>query len=234
MPPRLSHVLSSLWRQFRNLAEDADFLVCLFLLAASWGTLKYVQGESGAALAGALIGAFAVLVGNWINRRNELRRRNEHRAEQVKNIKTLIAAELVNVAFGLIGAERTLSGYVSSFQAGAASQARCDLTYLSPRLMPRTTNLSGELLLLEVRDIDVLATLESNMAITRRNMDEVTQGERLFSLLSAQQLLGMVHNNMDLLAQAFECFAPARKFQLEDGKLELATEKLRRLSRQRE
>ena len=105
------------------------------------------------------------------------------------------------------------------------------MAYLSPRLMPRATNLSGELLLLEGRDIDVLATLESNMAITRRNIDEITRGQRSFSLLSAQQLLGMVRNDMALLAQAFERFAPDRRFQLEDGVAELATDKLRRLAR---
>lgn len=231
---KLGKDLSSAWQQIRNLAEDADFLVCLALLAAAFGSFRVFGGESGAALAGAFIGAFAVLVGNWINRRNELRRRNEQRAEQIANIKTLIAAELVNVATGMIGSENTLSGYVRAFLAGAATEERHDLAYLSPRGMPRTTALSSDLLLLDTRDIDVLATLEANMAITRRNMDEVTRGERSFSLLSAQQLVGMVCHDLGILAQTFDQFAPTRQLQLPDQQPELATTILRRLAQRRD
>jgi hypothetical protein len=234
MPPCLLQPLSSLWRQFRNLAEDADFLVCLFLLAAAIGSLKFIQGDSGAALAGALIGAFAVLVGNWINRRNELRRRNEDREDRIRNTKTLVAAELVNVASGMISTEETLSGYVRAFLAGAAVHEQNDLAYLSPRPMPRTANLAGDLLLLDRRDIDVLATLESNLAITRRNMDEVTRGQTTFSLLSAQQLVGMVRHDLNILAQAFEQFAPDRQCALSGRPPELTTVLLRRLSQRQD
>jgi hypothetical protein len=180
------------------------------------------QGEAGAALAGAFIGAFAVLVGNWINRRNELRRREEQRVEQIAKTKSLVTAELVNVATGMIGAEDTLSGFVRAFLTGAATHERYDLGYLSPRLMPRTTALSNELLLLDTRTIDVLATLESNMAISKRTMDEVTRGERPFSLLSAQQIVGMVRHDMGILAQAFDQFAPTRQLQLPGQQPQLA------------
>lgn len=143
---RLKERLSTLARQVRDLA-DADFLICLVLLAAAWGSFRVFHGEAGAALAGAFMGAFAVLVGNWINRRNELRRRKEQRAEQIAKAKTLVTAELVNVATGMIGAEDTLSGFVRSFLAGAVTHERYDLAYLSPRLMPRTAALSSDLLI---------------------------------------------------------------------------------------
>jgi hypothetical protein len=153
---------------------------------------------------------------------------------QARNLRTLITAELANVAFGLIGAERTLSGYVRSFQGDALVGDGVDIAYLSPRLMPHTTNLSSELLTLEAPQIDVLATLQNGLDVTRRNFDEVDQGQQRFSLLSAQRLLGFVRGDLAVMAQAFERFAADRKFQLEDGQPQLASELLRKLSRGRE
>ena len=46
----LKERLSALWRQVRDLAEDADFLICLVLLAAAWGSFRVFHGEAGAAL----------------------------------------------------------------------------------------------------------------------------------------------------------------------------------------
>jgi hypothetical protein len=209
--------------------DNVDLLVALFLVASGVGTLAYVVNPAAMGLGGSLIGAGVGLVGHWFNRLYQRLAKEKRDAAEIRKIKALVTAELVNVSFGLIGAERSLAACVKAIYAGASVGG--DVYGLSPRPIPRTSGMSSELLLLTEREIDVLATLESNLALTRLAVDEVATKHATMSLLVAQRLLGHVRGDMDLLRQAFECFAPERKFQLEDGKPELATEILGRISK---
>lgn len=142
----------------------------------------------------------------------------------------MIAAELVNVACGLIGAKEMMDSAVETVKAGGSLPNNADLTIDAPRLMPFTDNLGSELLLLQQREIDVLATLRSNLAVTRISMDEVSSGRRRFGLLTATQLEGMIRHDMNILSEAFEIFAPERKLALIGKDPELATTTLKRLA----
>ena len=126
-------------------------------------------------------------------------------------------------------ARTDIGGTRKAIYAGAS--VGNEVSGLSPRPTPRISGMSSELLLLTEREIDVLTTLESNLALTRLAVDEIATGLSIMSLLTAQRILGHARGDMDLLRQAFECFAPERKFQLEDGKPELATEILGRISK---
>lgn len=198
-------------------------------MASGVGTLAYVVNPAAMGLGGSLIGAGVGLVGHWFNRLYQRLAKDREDPTEIRKIKALVTAELVNVSFGLIGAERILAGQVKAIYAGAS--VGNDVSGLLPRPTPRTSAMSGELLLLTEREIDVLATLESNLALTRLAVDEVAIGLSTMSLFTTQRILGHVRGDMGLLRQAFECFAPERKFQLEDGKPELATEILGRISK---
>jgi len=119
---------------------------------------------------------------------------------------------------------------VETAQAGGGLPKNEDLTLYAPRLMPFTDNLGAELLILEQREIDVLTTLRSNLATTRMIMDGVSSGRRSFGLLTATQIAGSIRHALQVLSEAFEHFAPDRKFSLMGNDPELATTILRRQS----
>lgn len=213
-------------RQLRGLIDHADLFIALLLVAAGWSTIK-MPGEGWARLGGSFIGAGVVLLGSWFARLYERRKLKD----RIAKTKTLIAAELINVATGLVAAEEFLASGVRAFEAGSTG-GPFNLSHISPRPMPRAASLSGELLHLEEREVDVLTTLETNLAITRQSMDEVTKGQSSFSLLTASHLLDSVRFGMHILAQAFELLAPERQLQLPGRPPELASALLNRLSQQ--
>jgi hypothetical protein len=77
----------------------------------------------------------------------------------------------------------------------------------------------------------VLSVLLSNLEITRREIEELTQGNSHGGgYMDAQRLNGGITHIMGIFAEAFSLFAPTRKLQIEN-KEELATEICRRLAK---
>ncbi|MDE1894280.1 MAG: hypothetical protein KGM46_11545 [Pseudomonadota bacterium] len=78
--------------------------VAVFIFAVAIGLVLAVcrpwglDQAAAATLAGALFGGAAVVLGNGLNRWEDWRKRKN----RVKSLKTLIAAELVDVACGLL------------------------------------------------------------------------------------------------------------------------------------
>jgi hypothetical protein len=177
-----------------------------------------------------LLGAAVLLLGNWINRWNDRRRAEAAHKDKQANLKTLIAAELVNVAAGLIGALRSMDAAIGSAEAGAALPAEYDLSRDLPRPMPFIDSLGSELAILETRDLDVLATLRANLVVTGTSMEEISDGKRPFGWLVARQLHSGLRHDMRILSEAFEQFAPTRKLAVEGRDPELATVILTRLA----
>lgn len=218
-----------MWR----LIGFTDILIVILLLLIGallmhWQNMK--SAEAIATLVGALFGGAALLLGNWINRWNERSKACKDLEKRVSKLKAMIAAELVNVACGLIDAKEMMEAAVRTAQAGGGLPNNEDLTRYAPRLMPFTDNLGSKLLILEQREIDVLTTLRSNLATTRMIMDEVSSGRRSFGLLTATQLDGSIRHDMKILSEAFEHFAPERKLALMGKDPQHATTILRRLS----
>lgn len=214
-------------------ATSADLLIFLALIGGAV-TLVCVYDikspDAIATLVGALIGAAALLLGNYISRCNLLHKAREESKERVRKLKATISAELVNVAAGLIGTKDTIDAAVGQAQSGGSLPDHVDLTTDTPRPMPFTDNLASELLILAQSEVDVLATLRSNLHITRMIMDEVTLGKRSFSLLAAQQIMESIRHVIGILAEAFDRFAPERQLQLLGKDPELASTLLRRLA----
>ena len=218
-----------MWR----LIGFTDILIVILLLLIGallmhWQNMK--SAEAIATLVGALFGGAALLLGNWINRWNERRKACKDLEERVSKLKAMIAAELVNVAYGLIDAKEMMDAAVMTAKAGGNLPDNADLTLYTPRLMPFTDALGSDLLILEQRGIDVLATLRSNLAITRISMDEVNSGRRQFGYLTATQIEGVIRHDMKILSEAFEHSAPEGKLALMGKDPQHATTILRRLS----
>jgi hypothetical protein len=217
----------------RQIGGCIDILLVVLLLSVGGVLLCWIDMKSKEAIAtlvGALFGGAALLFGNWINRWNERGKGCKELEERASKLKAMIAAELVNVACGLIDAKESMDAAVRTAKAGGNLPDSKDLTRHAPRLMPFTDNIGSDLLILKQRGIDVLATLRSNLATTRMIMDEVSSGRRSFGLLTARQLDGSIRHDMKILSEAFEHFAPERKFALGEKDPELATTILRRLS----
>jgi hypothetical protein len=114
------------WRDGRGaggfVASNSDLL--LFLVLAACGVLLITRRVRGmdigasAALAGALFGGAALLLGNWINRYNDRVRAINDLKDLRSKLNTLIAAELVNVAAGLIDAKKFVDAAVAQLQTG--------------------------------------------------------------------------------------------------------------------
>ena len=178
-------------------------------------------------LAGALFGGAAVLLGNWINRVNSRHQNFCEIEERREKLKALVGAELVNVAVGLIGAKNLMDAAIVSAVAQGSVATQLDMGRYRPRAMPFTDSLGTELLILEHRAIDALTTLRSNLAITTREMDEITSGTT-FRLLKATALSNGLGHDMTILAKALECFIPTRKLTVPGKEPELATTILKR------
>lgn len=208
----------------------------LFLLLTAIGTWVIVSKPwaldpaSAAALSGAMYGGAALLLGNWINRVSEWRRTTAEAAQRVEKLKALIAAELVDVAIGLMGAKQLMDAAINSLTAGGPASTSLDMIRYRPRAMSLTEGLGSELLVLETAAIDALVTLSTNLSITRQAMDEVTQAANP-GLLRTTQLSNGLGHDMTVLSQTIQHVAPDRKLQMPGKEPELLSRILERASR---
>jgi hypothetical protein len=219
-----------------RITNHIDLVLFAALVAFGWYVLACRPWGIGhdqaaaAGLAGALFGGAALLLGNWINRANDRFKAAQDQAGQVEKLNTMIAAELVNVACGLMSAKQLVDSAVISARAGGQVPDALDLSLYRPRQMPFTCGLGTKLLALEKEAIDAIATLQSNLAVTRQGMDEVTAGAR-FGLLKATSLSNCLGHDMAVLAEVFTHIAPTRRFSIADAEPELATEILKRAAK---
>lgn len=208
----------------------------LFILLTAFGTLVIVSKPwaldppSAAALSGAMYGGAALLLGNWINRVSEWRRATAEAAQRVEKIKTLIAAELVDVAIGLMEAKQLMDAAIFSLNSGGSVSQTIDMSRYRPRPYYLTDSLGGELLVLDSATIDALATLRTNLAITRQSMDGIA-GSPNFGLLRATELSNEVGHDMAVLSQTIQLIAPNRKLLFPGKEPELLSTILVRASR---
>jgi hypothetical protein len=202
-------------------------------VAAPWvGPMLKLEPPLIGAFTGALIGSAAAMLGALLTRLVAKSDKQSSDAERRRAIKTLIAAELVNVSGGYIGLQRTMRAAQRAIAAGESALGQVDFSNEMPRSMPFTSALGTELLVLSPSEIDVLSTLESNLSLTQRQLQEVSTGKRNFGLLTVPALSQGIAHDMDILAQAFEKLAPLRKLAVENQPPELAPVLLRRLAAQ--
>ncbi len=191
----------------------------LFLALIAFGLWVVVcqpwklDGAAAASLAGAVFGGAALLLGNWINRSSDRHKSEHEQLQRVEKIKALIAAELVDVAIGLMDAKKLMDAAIVSLNAGGPVATTLDMSRYRPRTMSFTDGLGAELLALEKASIDALTTLRSNLAVTRQAMDEITDGAN-FGLLKATSLSNGLGHDMTVLSETFGHIAPDRKLQL--------------------
>jgi len=188
------------------------------------------DGGATATLVGALFGAAAVLAGNWINRVRTQRQADRVLEERRAKLQVLIAAELVNVAVGLMSGKEYTDAAVTSGRAGAALPNAVDLSLYLPRAMPFTDSLGTELLVLDAQTVDALSTLRSSLIATRAQMQDAGQEGRM-GLLRAEALSNGQAHSMGVLVDVFKRVAPDRKFQREGELPELVSDMLTKAAR---
>jgi hypothetical protein len=187
-----------------------------------------LSGALGGALIGAAGALLALLVVDW---RQTVAAR-QLRAEKLDSTCKLIAAELVNVALGLIQTKRTMDVAIETYHNNDVVPENENFERDRPREMPLTDSLGADLLILPSSSLDALATLKANLARTADSLAEISSGRQRFGLLAAQRLSGGLAHDMTVLAKCFDCFAPERKLEFSNRpKAELATELLREFSR---
>jgi hypothetical protein len=222
-----------------------DLALCVILVVIAsflprWKPYGW-DAASVSTLVGALAGAAALLLGNWINRINdakraeaeskareetealrreaEVQRKEAARAERLAKVKALVTARLVAVALKLIHTKRLAD-------AALTSQAHVDSELLLSTLPEGTgllRDLGAELLELEPADLDALETLDTNLEINILTLSrEPTVG--LFRLPMVLSGLGAA---MTVLAKCFERISPNRSFSIEGQKPVLASVILR-------
>jgi hypothetical protein len=199
--------------------------VCVIL----WPVHGFDVGAS-AALAGALFGAAALLLGNWINRYNDSNSAYVELEQRRTKLKTLLAASLVDIAAGLISAKGYVDSALTSLHAGAAMSGREDMTWLTPP-KPFSDLLGLELLILDQPAIDSLMTLDSNLSRTATTMADITRSGASLGLLSATKLSNGLSHDMNVLAEVFQDIAPNRQFSFDAKPPELVISILKRLAK---
>ena len=98
--------------------------------------------------------------------------------------------------------------------------------YIIERLKEPST-WRGIILILAAAEIDALATLRANLAITSQRMEALTRGET-FGLLTATELSNGLGHDMDVLAHAVRLVAPDRKVAIRNGHPELLIDLLQK------
>jgi hypothetical protein len=214
--------------------SNADLWLFLVLVGAGlvvvWFQYQKPDAAAAATLAGAMFGGGAVLLGNWISRRAERERLASEAEDRRSKFKTLITAELVNLAAGLIGSKEYFHAASLHAAGGGVLQQQPDLIRSLPREMPFVASAGVELLQLEQPAIDALVTLRVSLALTRTEMESIIDGRDRFGLLRIGAVSNALSHDLDLLAQAFERIAPTRRLSLADCEPELASVLLRRVA----
>jgi hypothetical protein len=217
----------------KHLLSNSDLVLFAVLVAGGfWIILCPIHGfdpGASAALAGALFGGAALLLGNWINRYSQSQAAEDELEQRRIKLRTLLAAELVNVAASLIDAKRFVDAALTTLNAGGTLGQQQDMTWLMP---PRPWNdrLDLELLILGRPAIDALMTLRSNLFKTGRAMEAITEGRDGFGWLRVTALSSGLALDMTVLIKVFEHIAPNRKFVLDGKPPELVTSILKRLA----
>lgn len=211
-----------------NIESILAFLLTLFGLFVLF--VKPVGGnvEASAGLSGALFGSAAVLIGNAINGYYQQSATIEKEAAQVEKIKTLIAAELINIVCGLIDAKRIIDAAIATIDAGGSVSDKLDMARYLPRPMPFTDSLGVEILLLDKKAVDAIATLRSNLEITRKEMNEITAGSSF--RLKVRSLSDSLAFDSGVLAELLTYIAPNRKLKMESNDERLVVDILREIS----
>jgi hypothetical protein len=217
----------------KHLIKNSDLVLFAVLIAAAfWIVLCPIHGfdpAASAALAGALFGGAALLLGNWINRYNESDAAETELEQRRTKLQTLLAAELVNVAASLIDAKRFVDAALATLSAGGSVDQHEDMTWVMPP-RPWSDHLDLELLILQRPAIDALVTLRSNLSKTSRAMEAITEGRDSFGWLRAAALSAGLAHDMTVLRKTFEHIAPDRKFVLDGRPPELVTSILQRMA----
>ena len=193
------------------------------------GPPQRLEADMWGTLVGAMLGASAAMLGAKLERSQSNTDRKAEEDVRRKKVKTLVAAELVNVAAGLLDANRVLRAAVRQIEATRQPVQGYDMT-ATIRPMPFTDSLGTDLLVLSEPELDVICALRSNLAITQQTMRDIMDEHEHFTLLPATNLRNSVAHDMEILAQAFDALAPTRKLPFEGKPPELVANLLRRLA----
>lgn len=216
----------------RRLVSASDLVLFAVLTVAGcwlvWNRPAGMREDSASTLAGALFGAAALLLGNWINRWNEASRKRVELRERLAKLKTMITARLVRVATALISSKRLAD---AALESAAAPQASVIVGPYPPQLTI-IRDLGTDFPLLDERAIDALVTLESTTDITRRDLEQrEASGVPISAMFGLRQVVEGIGHDLDILAQCFERIAPERKFEMDGRPAELVSTILRRQAR---
>ena len=213
----------------RRILSATDLLLFMALAALGcwlvWHRPTGMREDSASVLAGALFGAAALLLGNWINRWNEARREAVELTERKTKLTTVVTARLVNVATSLMNSKQLADAALESASEVPASE----LLGPFPEIPSIVRDLGADLWLFDERTIDALVTLESVMQGTRRDLEQrADRGLSVPAIFGVRQVLQGIGHNMEILAQCFERVAPTRRFEMDSRPAELASAILRR------
>lgn len=192
------------------LTDRLDWILCLALAALGvaivpWRPLGLDQ-PSAAALAGALFGGAALLLGNAISRHAARSQAELDRIDQAIKLRALIGAELVDVAAGLLEVHGRLGGAIATL-LNDGEVAGADLVAFRLRELTYAAGSGADLLLLDRPTVHALATLRAHWALTRQRLDEVRAQARL-GLRQARALSQALAGDMQRLARALHHTAP--------------------------
>lgn len=216
----------------RSLRTFGPWTPVLLLAAGAVALMVWIGWHGGlsepslGALLGALVGAAAILGGVLLDRsqgRAEVAREAARRREK---LKSLITAELVSVAVGLLEAADFVGAIIQSPNGRVLSGELVD--YVT-RPVPFTTDLGAELLALSPEEIDAISTLRSSLSQTEMLMLKEKNPSAAVPSGLLRAILSGIHRDMRHLADVFEAFAPERTLVLDGGTPERATMLLRRL-----
>jgi hypothetical protein len=217
----------------RNLGLITNFLVAAILLGVvvylMWWQNNRLDAGAVSTLAGALFGGSVLLLGNGIIGINERVEAAELLSQRRAKLQTLITAELANLASDLLSVKMRVNNALETIRSNRGGTfARSHFSRNLPADLPLTMSFGTELLILDAKALDALATLHANLAMSRVGLSGDPNLQ--VGLLPLGTLAATLGHDMEILAECFEHIAPTRKLQL-DHSPELASAILRRVAK---
>lgn len=191
----------------------SSFVASLIILGF-WFWWCPPESQQAATLIGLGGTMLSVVLDRYLGERAEKKRRQE----SFEKLKSLITCELDSVTLTLMNAKRLMDAALLSMDAALLSKEKdmADLTNALPCPMPFTDSIGTEILLLEKRQVNVLAALRPCLRQITLDMQRSENPERIKQ---------GIKNAMRVLVQAFKEFEPEREIN-HFGALERAIELL--------
>ena len=200
----------------------AFLLLVIAILVLKFPTCFFLSSDpsASASLAGALIAAGAIFVGNQLNVNATLESKSKELEEERQSIRLLLMSEIVPIFTRHVQVAKEYIDLAQFISTGGQAVVPWSTSYqiIKPNIY---YSIIKELIKLPTKEADALVTLYSQMGDTQKALDDLLSvsltGEINYS--TALKLANLLQADCAAAAEVVQLLAPQRKIKLRNDKL---------------